>query len=117
MSVVAKLNVVALIDGFVKSCSIQDPKAVSLYRKGSSRSEKEHSSHYYPMRRWFALVGIMDDWLDCRTLSGLICSKCHPFFTGQSQRSVVTGGQVNRFTERLARKCEWREAKQVLRRA
>ncbi|NLD72636.1 MAG: 50S ribosomal protein L31 [Chloroflexi bacterium] len=29
-----------------------------------------------------------------------ICSQCHPFFTGQ-QRIVDTGGQVERFTNRL----------------
>jgi len=29
-----------------------------------------------------------------------VCSKCHPFFTGQ-QRIVDTGGQVQRFTTRV----------------
>ena len=29
-----------------------------------------------------------------------ICSRCHPFFTGQ-QRIVDTGGQVERFMRRL----------------
>ncbi len=31
-----------------------------------------------------------------------ICSKCHPFFTGE-QRIVDAGGQVDRFMKRLAR--------------
>ncbi|MEA3340080.1 MAG: 50S ribosomal protein L31 [Chloroflexota bacterium] len=31
-----------------------------------------------------------------------ICSKCHPFFTGE-QRIVDTGGQVERFMKKLAR--------------
>ena len=31
-----------------------------------------------------------------------ICSKCHPFFTGD-QRLVDTGGQVERFMRRLNR--------------
>ncbi len=32
-----------------------------------------------------------------------VCSKCHPFFTGE-QRLVDTGGQVERFMRKLSRK-------------
>ncbi|MCM1285625.1 MAG: 50S ribosomal protein L31 [Acetobacter sp.] len=32
-----------------------------------------------------------------------ICSKCHPFFTGK-QKLVDTGGRVDRFNRRYARK-------------
>ena len=32
-----------------------------------------------------------------------ICSKCHPFFTGK-QKLVDTGGRVDRFNKRYARK-------------
>lgn len=32
-----------------------------------------------------------------------VCSKCHPFFTGE-QRLVDTGGQVERFMRKLGRK-------------
>lgn len=32
-----------------------------------------------------------------------ICSKCHPFFTGQ-QRVMDTGGRVQRFRDRYAKK-------------
>jgi large subunit ribosomal protein L31 len=32
-----------------------------------------------------------------------LCSKCHPFFTGD-QRLVDTGGQVERFMRRMARR-------------
>jgi large subunit ribosomal protein L31 len=32
-----------------------------------------------------------------------ICSKCHPFFTGE-QRLVDTGGQVEKFMRRMGRK-------------
>jgi large subunit ribosomal protein L31 len=31
-----------------------------------------------------------------------LCSKCHPFFTGE-QRLVDTGGQVERFRRRAAK--------------
>ena len=30
-----------------------------------------------------------------------ICSKCHPFFTGEAQRIVDRAGQVDRFTRRF----------------
>ena len=32
-----------------------------------------------------------------------ICSKCHPFFTGK-QKLVDTGGRVERFNKRFAKK-------------
>ena len=32
-----------------------------------------------------------------------ICSKCHPFFTGK-QKLVDTGGRVDRFNKRYAKK-------------
>ena len=32
-----------------------------------------------------------------------ICNKCHPFFTGK-QKLVDTGGRVDRFNKRYARK-------------
>ena len=32
-----------------------------------------------------------------------ICSKCHPFYTGE-QRLVDTGGQVDKFMRRMGRK-------------
>lgn len=32
-----------------------------------------------------------------------ICSKCHPFFTGK-QKLVDTGGRVDRFNKRFAKK-------------
>ena len=34
-----------------------------------------------------------------------VCSKCHPFFTGE-QRIVDTAGQVDRFMKRLERRTE-----------
>lgn len=42
-----------------------------------------------------------------------LCSKCHPFFTGQ-QRIVDTAGRVERFLERASRKAaRGREAAQA----
>ena len=34
-----------------------------------------------------------------------VCSKCHPFYTGE-QRIVDTAGQVDRFMKRLERRTE-----------
>ncbi len=31
-----------------------------------------------------------------------VCSKCHPFFTGQQQRIVDTEGRVDAFTRRIS---------------
>ena len=37
-----------------------------------------------------------------------VCSKCHPFYTGQ-QRLASRGGQVERFTQRVERSRELRD--------
>ena len=45
-------------------------------------------------------------WVTSATVSAIrtdICSKCHPFFTGE-QRIVDTEGQVDRFMKRLQRR-------------
>lgn len=39
-----------------------------------------------------------------------ICSKCHPFYTG-SQKFVDTGGRIEKFKKRLAKKKEIEERK------
>jgi len=36
-----------------------------------------------------------------KTLRTEVCSKCHPFFTGQQQRLIDIEGQVDRFYRRL----------------
>lgn len=41
-----------------------------------------------------------------------VCSKCHPFFTGE-QRIVDTEGQVDRFLSRLRRRDEMLEAQRA----
>lgn len=39
----------------------------------------------------------------CRDLHVEICSKCHPFYTGQ-QKMVDTAGRVEKFRQKYARK-------------
>lgn len=41
-----------------------------------------------------------------------VCSKCHPFFTGE-QRIVDTAGQVERFMRRLERRDQIRSDAEV----
>jgi large subunit ribosomal protein L31 len=40
-----------------------------------------------------------------------VCSKCHPFFTGQQQRLLDMEGQVDRFYKRLQARQEYVETK------
>ena len=40
-----------------------------------------------------------------------VCSKCHPFFTGQQQRLLDIEGQVDRFYKRLQARQDFVEAK------
>ena len=39
----------------------------------------------------------------CGATFETICSKCHPFYTGK-QKLVDTGGRVDRFNKRFAKK-------------
>lgn len=58
---------------------------------------------YYPEAKVTCACG--NTWTTGATQPELrtdICSKCHPFFTGQ-QRIVDTGGQVERFTQLFER--------------
>jgi large subunit ribosomal protein L31 len=47
-----------------------------------------------------------------KTLKTDVCSKCHPFFTGE-QRIVDTAGQVERYMKRAGRKAPAKEAPPV----
>ncbi len=42
-----------------------------------------------------------------------VCSKCHPFFTGQQQRILDMEGQVDRFYKRLQARQEYVETKKA----
>ena len=57
---------------------------------------------YYPEARAVCACG--NTWTTGSTKEELrteVCSKCHPFFTGQQQRLVDTEGRVERFTRRV----------------
>ena len=64
---------------------------------------------YYPDARVVCACG--NTWITGSTKEELrteVCSKCHPFFTGQMQRLVDTEGRVERFTRRVERAEELR---------
>lgn len=64
--------------------------------------EKIHPE-FYPKAQVICVCG--NTWTVGATVPVLrtdICSKCHPFFTGE-QRIVDTGGQVERFMKKLER--------------
>ncbi len=59
---------------------------------------------YYPEAKVICACG--NTWTTGSTKEIIrtdICSKCHPFFTGQQQRIIDTGGHVERFTKRVER--------------
>jgi large subunit ribosomal protein L31 len=45
-----------------------------------------------------------------KTIKVEVCSKCHPFFTGE-RRMMDTGGQVERFKQRYTKKADKEEKK------
>lgn len=42
-----------------------------------------------------------------------VCSKCHPFFTGQQQRIIDIEGQVDRFYKRLQARQDYVDSKKT----
>jgi large subunit ribosomal protein L31 len=64
--------------------------------------KKDIHPKYYPEARVICSCG--NTWTTGSTQEEIrtdICSACHPFFTGQMQRLVDRGGQVERFQRRL----------------
>jgi len=65
--------------------------------------EKIHPK-YFPQATVICACG--NTWKTGATVERIhtdVCSKCHPFFTGE-QRIVDTAGQVDRFMRRLEKK-------------
>jgi large subunit ribosomal protein L31 len=57
---------------------------------------------YYPEAKVTCACG--NSWTVGSTVEELrtdVCNKCHPFFTGQMQRILDRGGQVERFNQRV----------------
>jgi large subunit ribosomal protein L31 len=65
---------------------------------------------YYPEAKVTCSCG--NSWVTGSTVPEIhtdVCSACHPFFTGQTQRLVDRGGQVERFTKRFEQAADLRE--------
>ncbi|NOY99947.1 MAG: 50S ribosomal protein L31 [Chloroflexi bacterium] len=68
---------------------------------------------YYPNAKVVCACG--NTWTTGSTKEEIhteICSKCHPFFTGDMQRIVDIEGQVDRFYKRLQARQDYVKAKE-----
>jgi large subunit ribosomal protein L31 len=80
--------------------------------------KKDIQPTYYPDAQVVCACG--NTWTTGSTRKVIrteVCSKCHPFFTGQQQRMLDVEGQVDRFYRRLQARQEYvegqREREQV----
>lgn len=76
--------------------------------------KKNIHPNYYPEIRVTCACG--NTWVTGSTKKEIrteVCSKCHPFFTGQQQRLIDIEGQVDRFYRRLQARQEYVDDKLV----
>jgi len=76
--------------------------------------KKDIHPKYYPEAKVTCACG--NTWVTGSTKEELrtdVCSKCHPFFTGQLQRIVDRAGQVERFKKRVEQAAVLREEAKV----
>ncbi len=69
---------------------------------------------YYPDAKVVCSCG--NTWLTGSTKKEIhteVCSKCHPFFTGQQQRMIDIEGQVDRFYKKLQARQDYVETKKA----
>ena len=69
---------------------------------------------YYPEARVTCSCG--NTWTTGSTKKEIhteVCSKCHPFFTGQQQRIIDIEGQVDRFYKKLQARQDYVEEKKA----
>lgn len=79
--------------------------------------KKDIHPKYYPQAQVICACG--NTWTVGATVPLIrtdVCSKCHPFFTGE-QRIVDTEGQVDRFRSRLERRDQLRAEAEARRKA
>jgi len=76
--------------------------------------KKDTHPTYYPEAQVICSCG--NTWTTGSTRKVIkteICSKCHPFFTGQQQRLIDIEGQVDRFYRRLQARQNYIEDKKT----
>ncbi len=69
---------------------------------------------YYPDAKVICSCG--NTWVTGSTKKEIrteVCSKCHPFFTGQQQRMIDIEGQVDRFYKKLQARQDYVESKKA----
>ncbi len=76
--------------------------------------KKEIHPTYYPDAKVTCSCG--NTWTTGSTRKEIrteVCSKCHPFFTGQQQRIIDIEGQVDRFYKKLQARQDYVEGKKA----
>jgi len=76
--------------------------------------KKDIHPTFYPDARVICACG--NTWTTGSTKKEIhteVCSKCHPFFTGQQQRILDIEGQVDRFYKRLQARQEYVESQKA----
>ncbi len=76
--------------------------------------KKDIHPTFYPDARVICACG--NTWVTGSTKKEIhteVCSKCHPFFTGQQQRILDIEGQVDRFYKRLQARQEYVETQKA----
>jgi len=76
--------------------------------------KKDIHPTFYPDARVICACG--NTWVTGSTKKEIhteVCSKCHPFFTGQQQRILDIEGQVDRFYKRLQARQEYVESQKA----
>lgn len=74
--------------------------------------KKDIHPNYYPDTQVVCACG--NTWTTGstkKTIRTEVCSKCHPFFTGQQQRLIDIEGQVDRFYKKLQARQEFVDQK------
>ena len=74
--------------------------------------KKDIHPNYYPDAQVVCACG--NTWTTGstkKTIRTEVCSKCHPFFTGQQQRLIDIEGQVDRFYKKLQARQEFVDQK------
>ncbi len=72
-----------------------------------------HPNYYYDAQ---VICACGNTWTTGSTLKVIkteVCSKCHPFFTGQQQRIIDIEGQVDRFYRKLQARQDFVEQKKA----
>lgn len=74
-----------------------------MFERGCKRMKENIHPKYYKARVTCACGETFESGSTRQEIRVELCSKCHPFFTGQ-QRLVDTGGQVEKFKKKFEKR-------------